>query len=50
VAKLAEQTITTIFELQRRMIQLIDEAKATEFMLFGQYGETEETIPELEQL
>lgn len=32
------------------MAQLIDEAKATEWMLLETYGETEESILELEQL
>jgi hypothetical protein len=50
VAKLSEQTLTTIFNLQRRLVQLIDEAKATEWALFGRYGETEESMIELEQL
>jgi hypothetical protein len=31
-------------------VQLIDEAKAAEYNLFEEYGETEETLPELEQL
>jgi hypothetical protein len=32
------------------LAQLIDEAKATEWMLLETYGETEESILELEQL
>lgn len=50
VAKLPEQTLTTIFNLQRRLMQLIDEAKATEWALLQRYGETEESVIELEQL
>ena len=50
MAKLSPQTLTKIFNLQRRLVELIDEAKRAEFNLFEEYGETEETIPELEQL
>lgn len=50
MAKLPTQIITTIFDLQRRLIELIDEAKAAELNLFERFGETEETLQELEQL
>ena len=50
MAKLADETITTIFNLQRRLLAQIDQATTTAANLFGQFGETEETIPELEQL
>lgn len=50
MAKLPNQTLTTILTLQRRLLELINEAKAAEFHLFEEFGETEETIPELEQL
>lgn len=50
MAKLPSQTLTTIFNLQQRLVELIDEAKAAEYNLFEEYGETEETLPELEQL
>jgi ParB-like chromosome segregation protein Spo0J len=42
--------LTIIFNLQRRLVELIDQAKTAEYHLFEDYGETEETIPELEQL
>jgi len=50
VAKLPDETITTVFTLQRRLIERIDNATATEATIFEQFGETEETVPELEQL
>ena len=50
MAKLPPDTLTTIFSLQQRLVELIDEAKAAEYNLFEEYGETEETLPELEQL
>lgn len=39
-----------IFSLQRQLGEAIDEASAAEWILFEQYGETEATITELEEL
>jgi len=50
MAKLPEKTITTIFNLQRRLLERIDEATATEATIFEQFGEAEEILIELEQL
>lgn len=50
MAKLPDETIQTIFNLQRRLLERIDEATATEAMIFERFGEVEETIPELEEL
>ena len=50
MANLPDETLTTIFNLQRRLFQVINRAKAAEFNLLQQYGETEETLPELEQI
>lgn len=50
MAKLPPQILTTVFDLQRRMVELIDEAKAAEYNLFERFGETEATIAELEYL
>lgn len=38
MAKLAQETITTILNLQQRLLAGIDEAKAAEFAIFEQYG------------
>ncbi|MFE1747776.1 hypothetical protein [Coleofasciculus sp. H7-2] len=50
MAKLPDQTLATIFYLQRRLVELIDEAKATEFAIFERFGENEATLPELDQM
>jgi hypothetical protein len=50
MAKLPDETLTVIFNLLRQLAEGIEEASATEWMLFEQYGETEATIPELEEL
>lgn len=50
MAKLRDETLTIVFNLQRRLLERIDEATATEVAIFEQFGETEETIPELDQL
>lgn len=50
MAKLPDEILTTIFNLQRHLLERIDEATATEFSLFELYGETEETIDYFEQL
>ena len=50
MAKLPDQTLTTIFYLQRRLVELIDEAKAVEFAIFERFGENETTLPELDQM
>jgi len=50
MAKLAQETITTILNLQQRLLAGIDEAKAAEFAIFEQYGEIEATATVLEQL
>lgn len=50
MANLPDETLTTIFNLQRRLFQIIDRAKAAELNLVRQYGETEETLAELEQI
>ncbi|MDZ4872635.1 MAG: hypothetical protein CLLPBCKN_002031 [Chroococcidiopsis cubana SAG 39.79] len=50
MAKLSDETLGTIFTLQRQLVEGMDEAAATESRLFEQFGETEETLPVLEQL
>jgi len=39
MAKLAPDLLRTIFQLQQRLIELIDEAGATEQTLFQRFGE-----------
>lgn len=50
MAKLPDEILTIIFTLQRQLVESINEAAATESMIFEQFGETEVTLPVLEQL
>lgn len=50
MAKLPDQTITDILNLQRQLLEQMDRATAAVFAILEQYGETEETIPELDEL
>jgi hypothetical protein len=50
VAKLPTATITNILKLQHRLIDSLDSVTETEFKLFAKYGETAETLPELNEL
>ena len=50
MAKLLNRTLTTIFVLQRQLVEGIDQAAKTEAMIFVQFGETELTLLILEQL
>jgi hypothetical protein len=50
MAKLPEQTLTIILNLQRQFFRGIDEATALELMLTQEFGETEASESDLEQL
>lgn len=50
MARLPAETLRTIFSLQQQLLEQIDDARAVEFVLLEQFGETEETIPELDEL
>jgi uncharacterized protein YPO0396 len=50
MANLSDETIATVFDLQRRLFGVINQSTAAEFNLATIYGETEETLPELEEL
>lgn len=50
MANLPAETVTTVFNLQRRLWELITQATATDWAILEQYGETEATITALEQL
>ena len=50
VAKLLAETLDRVFAIQRELLEQIDSAKATELNLFSNFGETEATLAELEQL
>lgn len=50
MANLSNGTLTIVANLLPRLFQVINLATATEFNLFERYGETNETLPELEEL
>ena len=50
MAKLPDDILNTIFTLQRRLVEILNETTATEYILMQQFGETEATFPELESL
>ncbi len=50
MANLSEETLNTIFKLQKQLFHIINEATATKYGLLEQYGETSATLPELEEL
>jgi hypothetical protein len=50
MAHLPEQTITTVLNIQRRLLAIINQATATGFVIMEQYGETEATIIVQEEL
>ena len=50
MAKLSDETLTIVFNLQRRLLQRINEATETEAIIFEQFGEAEIIFVELEQL
>ncbi|WP_404787632.1 hypothetical protein [Altericista sp. CCNU0014] len=50
MADLSEETVMLVFTLQKRLLKIINEATKLAFMIFEQFGETEETTPELDEL
>ena len=50
MANLTNETITTVLNLQRRLLQLINQATASGQIILEEYGETEATIIALNQL
>jgi hypothetical protein len=50
MAKLSEQTLLAILNLQQRPIEGVDAATALELLLFQEFGETYSTESDLEQL
>lgn len=50
MAHLPEEITTTVLELQRRLLVVINQATATGFAILQQYGETETTMIALEDL
>lgn len=50
MANLPDETITTVLNLQRQLLEIINRATIADSTLLEQYGETEEKIPELDEL
>lgn len=50
MANLPDETIITVLNLQRRLLQLINQATAVGFTILEQYGETEAAVIALDQL
>ena len=50
MAKLSLETAQTIWDLQHQLLEIIDTAKTVELSLFEAFGETERTIPYLDEL
>ncbi len=50
MANLPDTTTTTVLDLQRRLLKIINEATAVGFIILEQYGETETTLIALDDL
>ncbi len=50
MAKLSLETAQTIWDLQHQLLEIIDTSKTLELSLFESFGETERTIPYLDEL
>lgn len=50
MANLPNEMITTVLNLERRLLQLINQATAAGFIILEQHGETQGTITDLEIL
>jgi 3-methyladenine DNA glycosylase/8-oxoguanine DNA glycosylase len=50
MAKLPLETTATISRLKQQFLDIIDRSSKTEFSLFEQFGEIEETLPYLDEM
>ncbi|WP_019501246.1 hypothetical protein [Pseudanabaena sp. PCC 6802] len=50
MSDLPEETIETVFILQLRLLKIVNTATKSAFTIFEQFGETTETVPELDEL
>lgn len=50
MAQLPEEKAEIIWDFQHQLLEIIDRAKTYELMLFEAFGETERTIPYLDEL
>jgi hypothetical protein len=50
MAKLPEEVTETIWLLKKQSLDIVEQATATEFILFDSFGETEQTISYLDEM
>ncbi|MGK7878200.1 MAG: hypothetical protein AB4426_34310 [Xenococcaceae cyanobacterium] len=50
MVKLPTEVVETIWNLKRQLLDIVDEAKAAEFILLERFGETDRTIIALDEL
>ena len=50
MAKISSELMNTLTNLQKLLLESVNEAKASEFYLLERYGETDETIATLDEL
>ncbi|PSF33094.1 hypothetical protein C7H19_20590 [Aphanothece hegewaldii CCALA 016] len=50
MAKLPDEATEQIWHLKKQLLDIIDQAKVTEFVLFERFGETERTLTYLDDL
>jgi hypothetical protein len=50
MAKLSRETRQTLWRLKDQLLDLVDEARASEFSLFERFGERKETMTVLDEL
>lgn len=50
MAKLPSETLETIWTLLKHLSKLVEDATEAEYVLFERFGETQDTIPSLEEL
>jgi hypothetical protein len=50
MAKLPNETVKIVLMLQQRLLDIMDQATALGFNIFEQYGETEASLSDLQQL
>lgn len=50
MARISDEMLTNILSLIKELLERLDEATETELIIFEAFGETEETLPELQEL
>jgi hypothetical protein len=50
MAQLSQETLNVVFELQRRLLEILDQATGTSYLIFERYGEIDAALTDLEQM